>query len=124
MGESILSILVVDDEPDLQDALRDLLEFEGYDVQCAGDGAEARAQAQAARPRLIILDLMMPRMNGYEFMAELERLGLRQKFRILVLAANGRAHEQAIGLGADAGIAKPFDTAALLEEVARLLSLE
>lgn len=115
------SILVVDDEPDLRDALRDLLELEGYEVQCAGDGAEAIEQAQAARPRLIVLDLMMPRMNGYEFIAELERRGLRQEFRILVLAANGNAREQAMGLGADGGIAKPFDSGDLLDEIARLI---
>lgn len=117
------NVLVVDDEPELREALQCLLEFEGYDVQCARDGVEALEQMLVTRPRLIILDLMMPRMNGYEFMAELERRALRQGIPILILTADGSAQEKAMRLGADVGITKPFDSPAFLEEIARLISL-
>jgi two-component system OmpR family response regulator len=120
MGETIL---IVDDEPELREALQGLLEFEGYDARCAGDGFEALEQMEVTKARLIILDLMMPRMNGYEFLAELERRGLRQGILILILTADGGAKEKATRLGADGGFAKPFDSDALLEEIARLISL-
>ncbi len=113
-------VLIVDDEPELREALQDLLELEGYAVHCAGDGAEALEHVKATRPRLIILDLMMPRMNGYEFMAELERHDLRQDIPILVLSADKSAQDKAIRIGANTGIAKPFDANTLLDEVARL----
>jgi len=119
MGDTIL---IVDDEPELREALQILLELEDYDVHCAGNGAEALEQMEVTRPRLIILDLMMPRMNGYEFMAELERRALRQSILILILTADGGAQEKATRLGADWGVAKPFDSIALLDEIARLLS--
>jgi CheY-like chemotaxis protein len=119
MGEHVL---VVDDEPDLREALQGLLEFEGYDVRCAWDGVEALEQVQSAMPRLIILDLMMPRMNGEEFMAELERRDLRRGILILILTADGGAREKATRLGAELGVAKPFDSTALLAEIARLMS--
>lgn len=115
-------VLVVDDEPELREALQDLLEFEGYGVQCAQDGAEALDHInKGVKPRLIILDLMMPRMNGYEFMAELERRDLRRGIPILVLTADSSARARATHIGADVGIAKPFDATVLLEEVARLM---
>ncbi len=115
-------VLVVDDEPDLREALQDLLELDGYDVRCAEGGAEALEQVQTARPQLIILDLMMPQMNGEEFLAELERRDLRRGILILILTADGSARAKAARLGADMGIAKPFDSAVFLEEIARLIS--
>jgi two-component system, chemotaxis family, chemotaxis protein CheY len=115
------SILVVEDEPELQEALRDLLEIEGYAVRQARDGVEALEQVQAERPRLIVLDLMMPRMDGFEFIAELERRNLRRGIAILVLTAGRQAQEKAAQLGVEAGIAKPFDVAVLLGEIARLM---
>lgn len=121
MGQDVL---VVDDEPELRNALQDLLEFEGYGVHCAGDGVEALEQVTLARPRLIVLDLMMPRMNGYEFMAELERRNLRQGIPILVLSADANARAKAAHIGANVGIAKPFDADVFLNEVARLISPE
>jgi len=114
-------ILVVDDEPELQEALRDLLELEGYDVRVARDGIEALERVEAAKPRLIVLDLMMPRMDGYGFVAELERRNLRDEIPIIVLTADGKASTKADHLGAAAGVAKPFDVTMLLGEVARLM---
>lgn len=116
-----VGILVVDDEPTLQEALQDLLELEGYAVRRAGNGVEALEQVEAERPQLIVLDLMMPRMNGYEFVAELERRNLRSQLPIIILTADGRAREKAARVGAEVGIAKPFDVAVLLGEVARLV---
>lgn len=120
MGEDIL---VVEDETALQEALQALLELEGYAVRRARDGVEALEQVQAARPRLIVLDMMMPRMNGYDFLAELERRNQRRGISILVLTAGKKALEDVAQLGIEAGIAKPFDVAVLLDEISRLMGV-
>jgi CheY-like chemotaxis protein len=68
-------ILVVDDDPDIRDSLREVLEDEGYDVSCVGNGQEALDHLKAASPRpcVILLDLMMPVMDGWQFLAERSR---------------------------------------------------
>jgi CheY-like chemotaxis protein len=68
-------VLVVEDEPDIAEALRDLLESEGYDVACAGHGREALDEIERAKPDVIVTDVMMPVMNGNEMLAELSRRG-------------------------------------------------
>lgn len=115
------SVLVVDDDPGLQEALEAILELEGYDVRTARDGLDALEQVQAGLPDLIVLDLMMPRMDGYAFARELEERGLRSQVPIIVLTADGRADYKARQIGADGGLAKPFDIEAFLGEVARLI---
>lgn len=115
------TVLVVDDDNGLQDTLQSLLEMEGYDVAVAGDGLEALQQLNHVKPSLILLDLMMPRMNGYEFARELQRRGLRSEIPIIVLTADRRARQKAEELGADAFLAKPFDVNELLDKVERLI---
>src|SRR5205814_8831977 len=69
-------ILVVDDDPDIRDSLREVLEDEGYDVSCVGNGREALDHLKAASPRpcVILLDLMMPVMDGWQFRREQKKL--------------------------------------------------
>ena len=69
-------ILVVDDDPDIRDSLREVLEDEGYDVSCVGNGREALDHLKAASPRpcVILLDLMMPVMDGWQFRKEQKQL--------------------------------------------------
>ncbi len=112
-------ILVVDDDRDMQATIAAILEDEGFDVRVAGDGLDALAALETARPALILLDLTMPRMDGYAFAAELRRRGQHLGIPIVVLTADGRAGEKAARVGADGYVAKPFSLDGLLAAVAR-----
>ena len=114
------TLLVVDDDPAIRAVLGEALESEGYAVALAADGLEAIHQMNGTCPALILLDIMMPRMDGFAFAEELERRGLRSAIPILVLSAGGRARSAAEQLGAEGYVAKPFQLAQLLDEVSRL----
>jgi CheY-like chemotaxis protein len=114
------TILVVDDDPLIQLTVRSILEDEGYTVVSAGDGLEALAHLADVRPAAILLDITMPRMDGYAFAAELERRSLRDGTPIIVLTADGRAPEKAARVGADGYLTKPFMLPTLLAELDRV----
>lgn len=114
-------MLVVDDDEGLQETLQVLLEMEGYDVAIAQDGLDALAKLDHLSPDLILLDLMMPRMDGFEFVAELERRGRRGGIPIVVLTADGRAKYKAERVSAAGYLGKPFDVPELLGEMDRVL---
>src|SRR5262249_4788770 len=101
-------VLVVDDDPYIVEALAELLRDEGYVVQTAANGLEALEQLRRACPDVILLDLMMPVMDGWEFSAERSRLGLCPKARLIVLTAAVDAATKAGQLGADSFVAKPY----------------
>lgn len=98
-----------------------LLESEGYDVVSAKDGIEALDVLAHIRPSVILLDVMMPRMNGYEFAEAFRTRDIGPEIPIVVLTANGRARQHAHQIGAAAGIAKPFDINDLLDTIKRLI---
>ena len=114
------TILVVDDDPDVRLTVAGILEDEGYTVVDAADGLEALAKLAELRPAAILLDIGMPRMDGYAFAAELARRGLRDGLPVIVLTADGRAAEKAARLGADGYLTKPFTLPTLLAVVARV----
>jgi CheY-like chemotaxis protein len=116
------TILVVDDDPLIQQTVAGILEDEGYDVVLAGDGLEALESLDVAQPAAILLDISMPRMDGYAFVAELDRRGLRTVLPIVVLTADGRAAEKAARTGAQGYLPKPFTLESLLDAVARVAS--
>ncbi|HWM13686.1 MAG TPA: response regulator transcription factor [Gaiellaceae bacterium] len=116
-----MTIMVVDDEPAVRDALRRALRLEGYDVALAADGAEALSQlADGARPDALLLDVLMPGMDGLEVCRRLRRSGSR--LPVLMLTARAEISDRVSGLdaGADDYLAKPF---ALQELLARLRAL-
>lgn len=115
-------VLVVDDDSGLQETLQAVLESEDYEVAIAADGLVALEKIAARRPNLILLDLMMPRMDGYAFAKELQRQGLRSSIPIVVLTADGRAQSKAAQVGADGYLEKPFEIPDLLDEVSRLVT--
>jgi two-component system response regulator MprA len=115
-------VLVVDDDRGLQETLQALLELEGYDVVVAGDGVEALEKLDSLRPDAILLDLMMPRMNGFEFVSELQRQGRRSVAPIIVLTADGGARSRAAQIGVDGYIAKPFDVTDLLDTLDQVVT--
>ncbi len=110
-------ILVVEDEPDMASGLRDNLEFEGYDVIVAPDGEAAIRAALDEHPRLVILDIMLPGMSGFDVCNSLRKKGFRAP--ILMLSARGQEVDKVRGLelGADDYVTKPFSVAELLARV-------
>jgi two-component system response regulator MprA len=115
------TILVVDDDRSMQLTLASILEDDGYAVVVADDGLEALATLEVTHPHLIVLDVGLPRMDGYAFAAELVRRGLRPQISLVVITADGRAAEKAARVGADAFLAKPFALPELLACVSQLV---
>ena len=114
-------ILVVEDNPDLAYGLRNNLEIEGYDVDVVEDGTQGLTRARTSGPDLIILDLMLPGMDGYRVLRALRDEGRRMP--ILILTARGEEADKVRGLrlGADDYVTKPFGVLELLARVEALL---
>jgi two-component system, chemotaxis family, chemotaxis protein CheY len=116
------TVLVVEDDPALQETLEELLKTEGYAVTVAKDGLDALTKLGDSPPAVILLDVMMPRMDGYAFADELQRRGLHPGIPILILTADGRAKQKAERIGAVGYLEKPFNLVDLLQQVARFAS--
>lgn len=115
------SVLVIEDNPDLAFGLRNNLEIEGYEVEVAEDGRAGLARARALEPDLVILDLMLPGMDGYRVLHELRDEG--RTVPVLILTARGEEVDKVRGfrLGADDYVTKPFGLLELLARVEALL---
>ncbi len=118
-------VLIADDEPNIVISLEFLLRREGFEVLVACDGAEALAKAQAERPDLVLLDVMMPKMNGFDVCQALRADPELAAMRVMMLTAKGRETEvsKGLGLGADAYMTKPFSTKELVARVRSLLGI-
>ncbi len=115
------TILVIDDEPHIVLGLRDALEFEGYRVLSAGKGKEGIHLAQNEHPDAILLDLMLPDMNGYSVCEEIRRF--RPHVPILMLTARSQEGDKVRGLdvGADDYVTKPFSVNELIARLRAIL---
>lgn len=118
-------ILIVDDEPDIIEILRFRLEKKGYRVVAAFDGEEALDQVEKEQPDLIVLDLMMPKMDGAEVCRRLKRNPAYQEIPIIMLTAKARDVDkmEGISLGADDYIVKPYDAQVLFKSMEEILKL-
>ncbi|MGV9269306.1 response regulator transcription factor [Kitasatospora sp. NPDC003701] len=114
-------LLVVDDEPALRDALESSLAFEGYEVATATDGYEALESVEREKPDLVLLDIMMPRMDGLTAVRRMRSRG--DTVPVLMLTARDAVGDRVTGLdvGADDYLAKPFELDELLARVRALL---
>ncbi len=112
-------VLVVDDDPDILQTLGLCLSSEGYRVLMAANGKEALDILDREHPSVILLDLMMPVMDGWQFVAELEHRGWRD-VPLLILSADRSVQGHAKQLRANAHLAKPFDLDELLGKVQQL----
>ena len=116
-------ILIVDDEPSIVISLEYLMKREGHETAAAIDGEAALEALATWSPDLVILDVMLPRMNGFEVCQRMRADPRWRAIKVIMLTARGREPEVARGLavGADAYVTKPFATKELLEIVTRLL---
>lgn len=117
-------VLIVDDEPNIVTALEFLLEKRGYEVKVAVNGEEALAQVEAFKPDLVLLDVMMPKLSGYDVCQRMRSNPLWQGIKIVILSAKGREVEVSKGmsLGADLYVTKPFSSGELVATIDELLS--
>jgi CheY-like chemotaxis protein len=113
------TVLIVDDDPDILQTLGLCLSTEGYRVLMASNGEEALDVLKNEQPNVILLDLMMPVMDGWQFVAEMDARGQR-KAPLLILSADRAVQGHAGGLRANGHLAKPFDLDELLRKVQEL----
>ena len=121
MADKKISILLVEDEENLQEALKLNLELEGYEVTCANDGLEALKAVQQEHFDLMILDVMLPELDGIS-VCESIRLQ-NNEIPILILSAKNSSADRVLGLkkGADDYLTKPFNLEELLLRVSKLV---
>ena len=117
------TILIADDEVNILISLEYLMKREGFAVFVAHDGQEALDLLRRERPRLVLLDVMMPKKNGFEVCQELRADEALKQTLVLMLTAKGRETDIAkgLGVGADAYMTKPFSTKELVQKVQEML---
>jgi DNA-binding response OmpR family regulator len=122
-GPAPATILVADDEPNIVLSLEFVLQEAGYRVRVARDGQEALDALAAERPDLLLLDVMLPRVSGFDVCERIRANPQWRDLRVVMLSAKGREVEvqKGLALGADAYVTKPFAIKELLAEVARQL---
>ncbi|MEK6732350.1 MAG: response regulator [Candidatus Omnitrophota bacterium] len=116
-------ILIVDDEEDIVNVLRLRLEANNYAVLSASEGQEGLNKARAEKPDLIILDLMLPKLDGYKVCRMLKFDESYKSIPIIMFTARAQKKDEELGMemGADAYIAKPFEAEVLLDKIKELL---
>jgi two-component system response regulator ResD len=121
-GHSRGSVLVVDDEPTIAEVVARYLDRAGYSTRIAGDGARALELVRADQPDLVVLDLMLPGLDGLEVMRRIRDLD-RERVAVILLTAKGEEVDRVIGLrlGADDYVVKPFSPAELVARVDAVL---
>ena len=125
-GVGKLTVLVIDDDPVILELLRVNFEIEGFDVICAKDGEEGLLRAQNDHPDVVISDIMMPRRDGLQLLADLKGGQSTQDLPVILLSAKAQKTEvqQGLDMGADDYITKPFAPDELIDTVRRLASGE
>ncbi len=122
-SEPRASVLVVDDEPTIGEIVARYLERAGYRTRVANDGPQALALSAASPPDLVVLDIMLPGIDGLEVMRRLREPGGTPHARVILLTARGREAERIVGLrrGADDYVVKPFSPSELVARVEAVL---
>jgi len=117
-------VLIVDDELNIVAALEFLLRKSGYDVMAAQNGDEALKRVESFAPDLVLLDVMMPRISGYEVCRRMRERADWKHIKIIMLSAKGREAEvsKGVSLGADLYVTKPFSNKELVGKIGELLA--
>jgi DNA-binding response OmpR family regulator len=116
-------ILIADDEPNIVVSLEFLMKQRGYDVRVVNNGEDALTAVGEFRPDLVLLDVMMPRLSGYDVCQKVRENPAWQDIKIIMLSAKGRDVEvtKGMAIGADAYVTKPFSTKDLIAKVREML---
>jgi len=117
-------VLIVDDELNIVTALEFLLQKNGYEVMAAQNGDEALKRVESFAPDLVLLDVMMPRISGYEVCRRMRERPEWKHIKIIMLSAKGREAEvsKGVSLGADLYVTKPFSNNELVGKIGELLA--
>ncbi|HLZ49548.1 MAG TPA: response regulator [Candidatus Acidoferrum sp.] len=118
-------VLIVDDEPDIVDSIKFALEFEGIECIVANAGEEALAKAKIRMPDLILLDVMLPEINGYKVSRLLKFDAAFRQIPIIMLTARAQEKDRELGIemGADEYVTKPFEMSELIALVKRYIGV-
>jgi two-component system OmpR family response regulator len=116
-------VLIVEDEPHIVESLAFVLGREGFAVSSVMDGESALEKLRRAPPDLMILDLMIPRLNGFEVLKAAKADATLRAIPVMVLTAKGQAHDRRLAeeIGSDGFMTKPFSNRELVEQVRRLI---
>lgn len=115
-------VLITEDEPNIVESLSFILRRAGYEVTAVSDGEAAMQQLRTGLPDAMILDLMLPRLSGFEVLKQVKSAPALAALPVLVLSAKGQAHDRRLveQIGAEAFITKPFSNRDIVEQVGRL----
>jgi DNA-binding response OmpR family regulator len=116
------SVLIVEDEPNIVESLTFLLRREGYDVASVADGDAALSALRSGQHDVMILDLMLPRQNGFEVLKAVRADPAFASLRVMILTAKGQAQDRRLAedIGVDAFMTKPFANRDIVDAVRRL----
>lgn len=119
-----VSVLIVEDEVEIADNLVALLEGGGYAASVSRDGAEGLVKARALKPDIVLLDIMLPKLGGFDVCRLLKAENATKKIKVVMITGLGRMGdvETAFQSGADDYIIKPFDSARLFKKLEKVLS--
>jgi two-component system alkaline phosphatase synthesis response regulator PhoP len=117
-------VVLVDDEANIRETIAFILDAEGVEVATAADGIEGLAAVRRLRPKVVLLDVMMPRMDGYEVCRAIRQDPNLIGTYVIILTAKGQRSDerQALEIGADLYLSKPFDDEVVLREIERVFA--
>jgi CheY-like chemotaxis protein len=120
----VSKILYIEDHPAQRDIMAQMLELSGYEVAVASDGIDGLEQARSWKPDLILMDLRMPRMDGFEAIKELRKDPTTEEIPVIAISAwaSAKHKERAMEAGANEHFTKPVDLTRLLDTINRLLA--
>lgn len=117
-------VVLVDDEANIRETIAFILDAEGVEVATASDGVEGLAAVRRLTPKVVLLDVMMPRMDGYEVCRAIRKDPNLIGTYVIILTAKGQRSDerQALEIGADLYLSKPFDDEVVLREIERVFA--
>jgi len=122
-GNLALDILIAEDEPSILESLDFILKRAGWSVESVTDGDAALVALRRGRPRMVVLDVMLPKRSGFEVLKHIRADAAMRDLPVLILTAKGQAQDRRVAeeLGADAFVTKPYANADVVDEVRRLM---
>ncbi|NGP17565.1 response regulator transcription factor [Devosia aurantiaca] len=118
-----IDILIAEDEPSIMESLDFILRRAGWSIEAVTDGAAALEQARRLQPRMVVLDVMLPKASGFDVLKQLRADAATRDMPVLILTAKGQQQDRRVAedLGASGFVTKPYSNAEVVEAVRRLL---